>query len=254
MGFELILCKSKKRLCACGCGEFVKMGRVYLKGHWSRGKHRSKEVREKIRAADRSYTQTETYRQKMSEAKKGFVHSEETKEKMRQAALGRHFSKEHCLNISKATKGKPKVFSISHRKALSRKMQVCWNDPKFKAKRLACLKVGHCTFPNKPERKLRRILKDLFPGEYKYVGDGKVWINSKNPDFININGQKKIIEMFGDYWHSKEHTGIPNEKHERIRRRIFAKYGYETLIVWQKELQHVSALRRKLKDFHRESL
>ena len=39
--------------------------------------------------------------------------------------------------------------------------------------------------------------------EYDFVGDGKIMIGTKNPDFINIK-IKKIIEVFGDYWHTKK--------------------------------------------------
>jgi hypothetical protein len=58
--------------------------------------------------------------------------------------------------------------------------------------------------PNKPESIILSILEQLYPNEYRFVGDGKVVIAGKIPDFININGQKKIIELFGDYWHEGE--------------------------------------------------
>ena len=54
---------------------------------------------------------------------------------------------------------------------------------------------------NKAEKYLELILENLYPGEWKFVGDGQVRISGKCPDFININGEKKIIELFGDYWH-----------------------------------------------------
>lgn len=55
--------------------------------------------------------------------------------------------------------------------------------------------------PNKKEKLLTKLLNKILPNEYKYVGSGKIIIGSFIPDFININGQKKIIEFFGDYWH-----------------------------------------------------
>ena len=46
------------------------------------------------------------------------------------------------------------------------------------------------------ELKISYILRNLFPGEYKYNGDGrlKFYIANHRPDFPNINGKKKIIE------------------------------------------------------------
>jgi DNA-directed RNA polymerase subunit RPC12/RpoP len=63
---------------------------------------------------------------------------------------------------------------------------------------------------------------------YKYVGDGEVIIEGKNPDFINTNSQKIIIEVYGQYWHK------PEDQPERIK--YFAKYGYKTLILWDTEI------------------
>jgi len=75
-------------------------------------------------------------------------------------------------------------------------------------------------------------------------------INGKNPDFINVNGQKKIVEMFGTYWHGESRTGLPNEVHVQERKDIFKEYGYETLIVWQHELVNSDFVLNKLQEFH----
>jgi len=100
--------------------------------------------------------------------------------------------------------------------------------------------------PNKKELLLSQILNELFPNEYKYVGDGQFWIENFNPDFINVNGQKKIIEFFGNYWHSKK------EDIEKDKKRIetFKKYGYKTLIIWENELNNLDKLKEKIKEFH----
>ena len=90
----------------------------------------------------------------------------------------------------------------------------------------------------------------MFPGEYKFVGDGKIWIGYKNPDFINVNGQKKIIELFGDYWHSVGRTGRTKQQEENQRINHFAKYGFKVLIVWERELKNIPKLKKKLIRFH----
>ena len=108
--------------------------------------------------------------------------------------------------------------------------------------------------PTKPEKRLKKLLNRLFPGEYKYVGNGSLLVGFKNPDFVNVNGRKKIIEMFGDYWHSKEKTGRTNKQEENQRIKHFAKYGYETLVVWENQLERGSSrwLRKRLVKFHKE--
>jgi G:T-mismatch repair DNA endonuclease (very short patch repair protein) len=85
------------------------------------------------------------------------------------------------------------------------------------------------------------------PNEYKYVGSSDFWIEGLNPDFINCNGQKKIIELFGDYWHNREDSKIRDKK----RLKIYKKYGYETLVVWEKELKDMNKLKTKLINFNK---
>ncbi len=52
------------------------------------------------------------------------------------------------------------------------------------------------------------------------------------PDFFNINGQKKVIEMFGDYWHQGQN---PQDKIDR-----YAKSGFDCLVIWERELKEKS--------------
>lgn len=96
--------------------------------------------------------------------------------------------------------------------------------------------------PNKPEEQLIKLFKDhSLP--YKFVGDGQVVLGGKCPDFINYNGEKQIIELFGDYWHE------PEEEEER--KRVFAQFGYETLIIWEHELEHEDVLLSKIHGWDR---
>jgi len=99
---------------------------------------------------------------------------------------------------------------------------------------------------------LIKLLQKLFPNQWKYIGDGKdenSIVAGKCPDFIHTDNQRKIIEHFGDYWHGEEVTGIPNERHEQERIDLFAKYGYQTLIIWEHELNDKESLSKKLIEF-----
>jgi hypothetical protein len=95
---------------------------------------------------------------------------------------------------------------------------------------------------NKSETALRDLLDELFSKEYKFVGDWTVAIDGRCPDFINVNGQKKIVELFGDYWHRGQNP------QDRID--IFKPFGYDTLVIWEKELRDRDKLQEKLLEFH----
>ena len=81
--------------------------------------------------------------------------------------------------------------------------------------------------PNTVEIHLQKILNEILPNIYKYVGDNSLIIGYKNPDFVNIYNNK-LIEMFGTYWHRNDY---PEKRIE-----MFEKYGYKTLIIWENEL------------------
>lgn len=105
-------------------------------------------------------------------------------------------------------------------------------DPKFQSKRLR----GVLKKPTRPEQKLMDIIKK-YDLPFKYVGNGEIIIHGLNPDFIECNGRKQIIEVFGDYWHKERTKNIPVYHTEKGRKAIFANYGYKTLIIWEHELK-----------------
>jgi len=85
------------------------------------------------------------------------------------------------------------------------------------------------------------ILESLYPGEWKFVGDGQVIIDGKCPDFINVNGQKKIIELYGERWHRDD------DPQDRIN--VFKPFGYDTLVIWVRELQNSRKVRKMIIEF-----
>ena len=94
--------------------------------------------------------------------------------------------------------------------------------------------------PNKSELKLFSIINNIYPDEWKFVGDGSFVIDGKCPDYINYN-KKQIIELYGERWHKPEE--------EEQRKELFKKFSYETLIIWFKELKNTEKLEEKLKLF-----
>lgn len=113
-----------------------------------------------------------------------------------------------------------------------------WRDPKKRKKMVeSILKASHIK-PNKAELRLDELLQRILPNKYRYVGDFSFFIAGKCPDFVSTNDQKKIIELFGDYYHEGD------DGQERIA--LFKQYGYETLIIWEHELEEVKKLENTL--------
>lgn len=106
--------------------------------------------------------------------------------------------------------------------------------------------------PNKLERQLAGIIKSMdLP--YKFVGDGEVWISGLNPDFINTNSQKKIIELFGEQWHGRAKNDWIKPRYistENGRRKTLSEYGYDMLVIWTKELRNTNKVKNKLLEFN----
>lgn len=120
--------------------------------------------------------------------------------------------------------------------ARTRKMQkasdISWADPVKRQKRVEAVLKASWRRPTLIEERIINIIQNhQLP--YRYVGDGQVIIGGKNPDFINCNGDKKLIDVFGDYWH---HGGMQEEQ-ERIR--FFAEYGFQDLIIWAHQIKHM---------------
>ena len=174
-------------------------------------------------------------RKKMSESRKKWSFSDETKKNWSKSRKGKTFSEEHRRNWIKSHVWETP--SDETKRKLSDSLIKKWKDPEFAKMML----LSQCRFPNKPETFLMNFLEGLYPGEWKYVGDGQFCIAGKCPDFINVNGQKKIIELFGDYWH--------RDQDSKDRADIFKPFGFETLVIWEKELKNIKTLRRAIFNF-----
>jgi very-short-patch-repair endonuclease len=112
-----------------------------------------------------------------------------------------------------------------------------------------CLEFGRrfkSKNPNNPEKILQELLK---PFDYNYTGNYSFWVDGKNPDFTNKE-KKKIVELFGDYWHSEKVTGEEKTEHETQRKKIFEKCGYSCLIIWENELSKISNVIKKIELFN----
>ena len=62
---------------------------------------------------------------------------------------------------------------------------------------------------------------------------------------MNINGRKSLIELYGDYWHKNDN---PQDRIDH-----FKQFGFDTLVIWEKELKDQEMLVNKLQNFHVET-
>lgn len=142
---------------------------------------------------------------------------------------------------------KSKVYKQKQRKTALLK----WSNKEFKEKSLALMRIGRKVTPNKPEKLLIKLLNKLLPKTYSFVGNGKVILGSFCPDFINCNGQKKIIEHFGCYWHKCKDCGFGNGRLKDVGRlKEYSKLGYKTLIIWEHELKDLDKVKEKILEFN----
>jgi very-short-patch-repair endonuclease len=126
----------------------------------------------------------------------------------------------------------------------SKILKELWGNNEFKNKTLKAQRKGMKLNLNKKEEILKHLLYLLFFNKYKYTGNRNVWIEGFNPDFINEK-DKKIIELFGDYWHN-----LPQVKERDVRRlETYKKYGYKTLIIWENELKDLELAKNRLLNF-----
>jgi len=256
------------RYCACGCGSRIKVQshhswygiptRIYghitektkqLMSKASLGKKKSAEHKKNIgKSRIGTHLSIET-REKIKNKRQGIIFSSEWCANIGRALIDKKHSKERCVNKSIKTRKlwQDPVYREKHIKAAKKK----WQDPTFREKQLETIFKGLNLKPTKPEKQFDKLLQELFPNEYRYVGDGTVLIGYKNPDFINVNGQKKLIEIYGDYWHGEQRTGRTKIEEENQRINHFIRYGYQTLIIWEYELEDINDVVNKLKEFSR---
>jgi len=181
---------------------------MFKKGHipWNKGK-----TKEDYPQLNRIVL--EEHKRKLSEANKGQISwatgkkfSAEHKRKMSENSarywLGKHPSEETRSKISLALKGKK--HSAEHIK-----------------------KILHRRIPTSLEDEFQKII-DKYNLPYKYVGDGKFFIERYNPDFINTNHEKIAIEVYARYYKLRNHESSIEEWKNK-RQKVFNKYGWKII-------------------------
>lgn len=143
----------------------------------------------------------------------------------------------------------PEVYARAHQKATQTNLSRygfpnAMQNPEIA---LRALRAASRSGPNLPERLLQAMAPELL-----YTGSGDFWRwlpllgHHKNPDFIlpgsdpenPKKGVTKVVELFGDFWHSRMFTGKANFEHESELVRAFEEIDIECLVVWESEVRH----------------
>jgi len=167
--------------------------------------------------------------------------------------LGKHLSAKTRVKISKSHSGRHLSPATEFKKGIHPATE--WKkghreSPEVREKRIKNVLKASAIKPNQKERQLNSLLQQLLPGEYTLNVRGEVMIlGGRIPDFVNINGKKRLIELFGNYWHSEEKTGRQGREEEAKRINHFKQFGWDTLIVWERELKDETSLKEKILEF-----
>jgi len=228
-----------------------------------RHKPMSQEGRMNIGKAQIGRKHSEETRRRMSKAhkgreawNKGISPSSETKRKLSEALVGRTYSEETKRNMSKAAMGKPKSTEARlhmssahkgvsltqfHKDGISKESTRRWQNPTYKNKVVQAMVEASHIRPTSPELIVHGLLELICPGEYEYTGDGKITLGGMCPDFFCINNKKKVVEMFGDYWHRGENSQVRIDK--------YFEFGYDCLVIWEHELKNRDNVIAKIREF-----
>lgn len=129
---------------------------------------------------------------------------------------------EHCSMVRK------KMFRDGTLKKKFGKDNPMYGKKLSQSHKIALL-TGNISYNSKPELKLWKELQKFDGWEYSAKTKFCVVTESriKNPDFVN-QGKRKVIEVFGDYWHRND------DPQELIG--FYKSAGWDCVVLWEREI------------------
>lgn len=229
------------------------------------GKKLSQDTKDNIGKANSGKLRTQAFKDNVGDFWRGKKRSKKTKKKMSDAKLGNDFGKYGKGKTKNRPRGLEYNISDETRTVLienGKNTSARWNEPEFKKmvvkgmkeaqarpevkeKKIKASKdnwkkegYGENIFkklkvrPSKPEKKLIGLFKERYDNYWEYVGDGKLWIDGKNPDFVHKESGKvvKVIEYNG---YSLTHT----PERDKAKTKHYKRKGIGVLNIYPKELR-----------------
>lgn len=119
------------------------------------------------------------------------------------------------------------------------KLRERFKNPLFKKRWIQRRRNCHNTKPSSLEKEFIALC-DKYGLPFQYVGDGEVIIGGKNPDFLNINGKKQVVEIFSRVFHDPDKTfrrEIPYHQTYGGTKAHYEQYGFDCVIIWDEEFE-----------------
>jgi len=209
---------------------------------WPKGRPCPEAVKQKISATLKGVPKPAGHGAKVSAARKGKKLPPETRAKLQ--SVQRNRSPEWRAKLREVRRGKapPWARDPETRKAVGRRISNTLRGRRKSETHKERLREARRRqkFPRSqtgPEMLFAALCKD-YRLPFKYVGNGALWIEGVNPDFVDINGKKVAVDIFGDYWHTPlfRKKALPARYTEEGRRRVLARYGWRLVVIWESEL------------------
>ncbi len=212
-------------------------------GIGNKGRVRSNELRASLAEKQVENWRNLKYRSKQSEAL-ALSWTSERREQRSEDTKRLWHDKEYrkkTISASAASHRTPEF-----RQKISKNMLARWQDEEFSKRMLE----NRTRKPNILEMKFNVLLQQNSQNRLKYVGDWSFWIplseyyrtilckQALNPDWISTNGEKKLIELWGDYWHQSDNP------QDYIN--AYSEVGWDCLIIWEHELKDKKAIINKI--------
>lgn len=122
-----------------------------------------------------------------------------------------------------------------YRKEHSIFMKALWANDKFKQRQMKRMLKGLLRRPTSLELQFINIC-EKYGLPFEYVGDGELYIGSRNPDFVHRDGKKICVEVANTY--KKHHVA----DYEQERKRHFSRFGWRCIVFMGNKLDETSVL------------
>lgn len=217
---------AKGRICSEGTRKKMSEAHRGEKCYWW-GKHLSKETKQKISQSNTGHPSP----------RKGVKLSLKIRRQISDTLKGRKLSPEHIHAISEGHKGQIPWMKGKHHtteakkkisKASKKSIKEAWKREDYRERNIKAVLAKLRERPTSYERKIINLIKK-YHLPFRYVGNGSLIVAGRNPDFVETNGRKILIEVYEEtYWHPPDY--------EVKRGGLFAKFGFKTIFINGRDL------------------